>query len=164
MTGEPAETWRKFTFTKTPPWAFWVGGVLLSTALAERVSGHLPLTRASAQKINTVRWGFAGAIALGFILWVVSFAVAANSTGPAFGLFFLGGLGLIFAGLVGMLLGRSLMGPTGKLSDVQPGYFQRLIEIRNVHPGFVAAVQQHQQARAAQFAAPAPSPIFGQPK
>ena len=150
MTGQPAETWKKFTFTKTPPWAFFVGGVLLSSALAERVTGYLPLTRASAQKVNTVRWIFGGLIALGFLLWVVSFVVAANTTGAAWGLLFLGGLGLMFAGLIGLVIGRGAMGPRARLFDVQPGQYQRLIQLDNVHPNFVAAVQQHQQARAAQ--------------
>ena len=150
MTGQPAEMWRKFTFTKTPPWAFLVGGVLLSAALAERATGYLPLTHASAQKVNMVRWIFAGLLALGFVLWVVSFVVAANSTGPAWGLLFLAGLGAMLAGVIGMLVGRGAMGPRGRLLDPQPGYHQRLIELSNVHPAFVAAVQQHQQARAAQ--------------
>ena len=164
MTGQPAEMWRKFTFTKTPPWAFFVGGVLLSAALAERVTGYLPLTHASAKKVNTLRWIFAGLIGLGFLLWVLSFVVAANTTGPGFGLLFLAGLGAMFGGLIGLWFGRAMLGPTAKLFDVQPGQYQRLIQINNVHPAFVAAVQQHQQARAAQFAAQGRSPIFEQPK
>lgn len=150
MTGQPAEMWRKFTFTKTPPWAFFVGGVLLSAALAERVTGYLPLTHASAQKVNSMRWIFGGLIALGFLLFFVSLGVGANTTGPAWGLLFLASLGLMFAGLIGLVAGRGLMGPRGKLFDVQPGQYQRLIQLDNVHPNFVAAVQQHQQARAAQ--------------
>jgi hypothetical protein len=150
VTGSPAETWQKFTFTKTPPWAFWLGGVILSAALAERVTGYLPLTHASAQRIRTLRWIFLGLILLGFVLWVVGFVVAANSTGPLWtGLFFLG-LGAMFAGVIGALLGRGAMGPRGKLLDQQPGYYQRLIELSNVHVAFVAAVQQHQQMRAQQ--------------
>ena len=35
MTGAPAEAWRKFTFSKTPPWAFWAGGIILARALSE---------------------------------------------------------------------------------------------------------------------------------
>jgi hypothetical protein len=151
VTGSPAQTWQKFTFTKTPPWAFWVGGVILSAALAERVTGYLPLTQASAQKIRTLRWTFLGLLLIGFVLFGISFVVAANSTGPLWAVLFFLGLGALFAGLIGTLVGRGAMGPRGKLLDQQPGYYQlRLIELSNVHPAFVAAVQQHQQMRAQQ--------------
>ncbi len=150
MTGAPAETWQKFTFTKTPPWAFWVGGAILSAVLAERVSGYLPLTKASSKQVRTLRWIFLGLILFGFALFITSFAVAAGTTGPLWWLPFLVGLGALFAGAVGMLIGRRAMGPTGKLLDQQPGQYHRLIELGNVHPAFVAAVQQHQQMRTQQ--------------
>jgi hypothetical protein len=155
MTGAQAETWRKFTFAKTPPWAFLLGGVLLATALSERVTGYLPLTHASARKVATVRRIFLGAILFGFLLWVLSFVVAANSEGPAWGLLFLVGLGVMIAGAVGMLVGREAMGPRGKLLDQPPGQYQRLIELSNVHPAFVAAVRDLQQQRAARSRPPA---------
>ncbi|HSS62470.1 MAG TPA: hypothetical protein VLK30_13530 [Candidatus Limnocylindrales bacterium] len=158
MTGAQAEMWRKFTFSKTPPWAFWVGGLLLSAALAERVSGYLPLTRASARKIRIVRWSFAGLILLGFVLWATGFAVASIANGAIFEFLFLAGLGAMFGGVVGTFLGRAAMGPRGKLLDLQPGYFQRLVELTNVHPAFAAAVQQHQQMRAQQTYQPPPPP------
>jgi hypothetical protein len=150
MTGAPAEMWRKFVFSKSPPWAFWVGGLLLAAALADRVSGYLPLTRASARKIVLVRVAFVGLILVGFASWAIGFAVAANSNGGLYALFFLLGLGALFGGLIGLLLGRAAMGPTGKLLDQTPGQYQRLIELGNVHPAFVTAVQQHQHERYAQ--------------
>jgi hypothetical protein len=55
-----------------------------------------------------------------------------------------------------------LVSPRAKVI-VQPGYYDKLVEIRNVHPAFVAAVIQAHQARAAQYvAAPlqaAPPPL-----
>jgi hypothetical protein len=160
MTGAPAEMWRKFTFSKAPPWAFWVGGVILSAALAERFSGYLPLTRASARRIVLVRVAFVGLILLGFASWAIGVPVAANSSGGFYALLFLLGLGAIFAGVIGILLGQSAMGPAGKLLDRQAGQYQRLIELRNVHPVFVAAVQHLQQMRA-QHVYPAPVPPTG---
>ena len=146
MTGAPAETWRKFTFSKSPPWAFWVGGVLLRAALAEHTSGYLPLTRASVNRIRTVTWIFGGLIPLAFAFFVVGVLVDGSLT-----LFFLlVGIGSLFAGLIGVLIGRSAVSPSAIIYDRQPGYYESLLELRNVHPSFVAAVQQHQQMRAQQ--------------
>ena len=149
MTGAQAETWTRFTFTKTPPWAIWVGGLLLRAMLAERVTGYLPLTRASASRLQRMRWILAGVIALGFVLILVSFALA-NSNGAAFFIVFIGGIAVMLGGLIGLSIARSTVGPAGKLLDVQPGYNQRLIELRNLHPAFVAAVQELQHMRAQQ--------------
>jgi hypothetical protein len=41
--------------------------------------------------------------------------------------------------------------------EVAPGHFDRIVELRNVHPLFVAAVLQRQQALASHFAASAQS-------
>jgi hypothetical protein len=148
MTGRPAETWRKFTFSKTPPWAFWVGGIILATALAERTTGYLPLTRASAMKLRTVTWTFGGLIPLAFFFWVVGIVLASVANAGAFvELFLLLGIGALFAGAIGLFIGRPAVMPSGKVLDPQPGHFESLIELRNVHPAFVAAVQQHQHAR-----------------
>jgi hypothetical protein len=163
MTGAPAETWRKFTAKNSPPWAFWVGGILLSAALSERASGYLPLTRASAARMLKVRVAFFSLLPLCFVLWGIGVVVA--SAGPSnpvnstiFILLFLLGLGALFGGLVAVILGRRALGPEAKLLDRQPGQFEPLIELRNVHPTFVTAVRQLQQARA-QSAYPAGSPL-----
>jgi hypothetical protein len=69
----------------------------------------------------------------------------------------LGGLALLMfiVAIIGGLVIRRLVGPQGKVMEARPGYTDRLIEIRNVHPAFVAAVQQMHQARAA---TPSPRP------
>ncbi len=148
MTGRPAETWRKFTFSKTPPWAFWAGGIILATVLSKRTTGYLPLTRASAMKLRMVTWMFGGLIALALFFWVVGIVlVYVGSAGVIIELVFLLELGALFAGAIGLLIGRPAITPSGKILDLQPGYYESLIELRNVHPAFVAAVQQHQLAR-----------------
>jgi hypothetical protein len=44
-----------------------------------------------------------------------------------------------------------LVGPRGKVMEQQPGYYDKLVELRKVHPNFVAAVNQVHQARATQY-------------
>jgi hypothetical protein len=153
MTGAPAETWRRLTITKYPPWAFWVGGILLANALSERITGHLPLTRASVTRIRIAKWLFGGLIPLAFVLWLIGIVVlSTNSTSEVntaiFYFCFLLGFGALFGGMIGFILGRAAVGPTGRIMRSQPGQPEYLIEIRNVHPSFVSAVQQLQQSRA----------------
>ncbi len=143
MTGAPAETWRKFTVSKTPPWAFWVGGIILASALSERTTGHLPLTRASMKKLRTVTWTFGALIPLALFFWVLGIVLASVSTSAINSAIF----ELLFL-LGGLFLGRPAVGPQAKILERQPGHYESLIELRNLHPSFVAAVQQMQQARA----------------
>ena len=152
MTGSAAETWRKFTVSKTPPWAFWVGGIFLARALSERTTGYLPLTRASMKKLRTVTWTFGALIPLAVFFWVLGIVLASVSNSAIsteiFELLFLLGLGALFGGIVGLFLGKPAVGPQAKILERQPGHYESLIELRNLHPNFVAAMQQRQQARA----------------
>jgi hypothetical protein len=59
----------------------------------------------------------------------------------------------LFAGIVGLLVVRPLIGPRATVMERQSAQFDRLVELRRVHPVFVAAVNQIHQARAAQYAA-----------
>jgi hypothetical protein len=62
------------------------------------------------------------------------------------------------AGLLGRLVAMPLICPRAKVNPIQYGQHDRLVEIRNVRPAFVAAVQQHQHARFAQaYSQQAPS-------
>ena len=65
----------------------------------------------------------------------------------------LAGVGLLafLAGLIGAILIRRLIGPHATVMEQQPGAYDRLVELRHVHPVFVVAVIQAQQARAAQY-------------
>jgi hypothetical protein len=164
MTGAPAETWRKFSFSTAPPWAFWVGGVIVAALMSRRASGYLPLTRASVKRLRLFTWSFFGLLPLAVIFWIAS-AITSSVNGPVWSaitsLLFVLGIGSIIVCLIGIVIARRLFGPTGKIFEPQPGQYESLIELRNVHPNFVAAVQQLQYARA-QSAYAAPSPF--QPK
>ena len=155
MTGQPAETWRKFSFSSAPPFAFWVGGILLATIMARRASGYLPITRASVKRIRMMIGGVLSVILLAFVFWIIAAVVgsAAGSSpvGSAIaGVLIVLGIASIFVGLLGILIVRRTYGPTGKVLEPQPGHYESLIELNNVHPTFVAAVQQLQQMRAQQ--------------
>lgn len=67
-------------------------------------------------------------------------------------------LSLLFllAGMVGLLVIRPLVGPRAKVMEQQPGQYDRLVELRRIHPAFVAAVNQMHQARAAYYASMQP--------
>ena len=63
------------------------------------------------------------------------------------------GLLAVIAGIICALLLRRLIGPQATVKEQQPGYTDRLVELRHVHPAFVEAVLQVHQARAAQHSA-----------
>jgi hypothetical protein len=74
--------------------------------------------------------------------------------------FILLSLGLLafLGGLVGAVLLRRLIGPRAVVREQPPGYVDKPVELRHVHPGFVWAVQQAQQARAARYTPTYPPP------
>ncbi len=163
MTGVPAEMWRKFTFTNTPAWALMFGAIG-AAAFSRRVSGYLPLTRQASKRITTMRWVFAGVAAAAVLFWIAGGVVAPSgddqTRSTIAGVLFLLGSVVFLAGIIGIFVTRSYYGPSARIID-RGGQPQPLIELRRVHPAFVAAVQQLQQARAAQSAAaqpPAPPP------
>jgi hypothetical protein len=74
----------------------------------------------------------------------------------------LGALALL-GGLVGAVVLRRLIGPRAEVREQPPGYPDKPVELRHVHPGFVWAVQQAQQARAAQYVPSYPPPMASPP-
>ena len=82
---------------------------------------------------------------------VTESSVGPVASGIATGLLVLGLLAVI-AGIICALLLRRLIGPRATVMEQQPGNNERLIELRNVHPAFVAAVLEAHHARAAQYA------------
>lgn len=64
----------------------------------------------------------------------------------------------LVAGVVGALVIRRFVGPRATVRAQPSGYHEYLVELRNVHPAFVAAVLQLQQSRAAQYSSPQPPP------
>ena len=166
MTGAPAETWRKFRFATPPAWAYvllllmctGVGLLIIGVliwAVSFRATGYLPLTRASRRKLLIVNWLPVALIALSVVLWVWALVVGFKSndqTGTvAVGLLILGLLSGV-AGLAGRLVVRRLVGPQAKVMERRPGQYDRLVELRHLHPAFVIAVNQLHAAHAVQYA------------
>jgi predicted transporter len=174
MTGRPAETWKKFKFATPPDWTYalliltCVGGLgfiaftIVVAAVSERASGFLPLTRSSGRIVTLAFW-----IPLAFliawpVLWAVAATFAFSSNDPTAsaiaGVSFWLGVLFLVAGLVGRLVVTPLTSPRAKVMELAPGQTDRIVELRNVHPLFVAAVLQRQQASASQYAYAAQSP------
>lgn len=162
MTGKPAETWRKFTFASPPAWTYallvllclGVFGILIAAlvtySVSERATGHLPLTRSSSRSVGLAYWIPVGVLIASPIAWLIAFVFGSGSDSPIFPLFFLLGIFFLLAGLVGRLVATPLISPRARVHPLAYGQYDRLVEISNVAPAFVAAVQQHQHARFAQ--------------
>ncbi len=170
MSGRPAETWRRFNFSTPPAWTYallvlvclgllglLVYGVIVS-AVSLRARGHLPLTRSSRRAANLATWGPAGLILGSVAVMTAVIAAAAgnvdagdpNAAGIGAILFLLS-LFALLGGLIGRLVIGPLVVPRGKVEEV-PGYAERIVELRNVHPAFAAAVKQAQIVSAQQHA------------
>lgn len=175
MTGRPAETWRRFRFATAPDWAYalllliCLGGIgfiafaVTFTLIARRASGYLPLTRSSSRTAALALWIPIGLLIAWPVCWVLGISIASINgswTGTVGGV--LGLLGVLFlvAGLIGRLVIKPLMCPRAKVMETAPGQTDYLVELRNVHPAFVAAVQQMHLARAQQYAQYAPQPPY----
>lgn len=146
MTGQQAEAWRKFRFSTAPGYAFWFGA-LLAAAMARRASGYLPLTKKSVRNLRLATWLAASLIPLAVVFWIIAAIVQSDT---AIFVFLMLGFAVLLVGVIALLIVRRTYGPTGKVLEPQPGYNQSLVELSNVHPAFVTAVQQLQQMRAQQ--------------
>jgi hypothetical protein len=170
MTGRPAETWKKFKFATPPDWTYallvltCLGGLgfiaftIVVAVVSERASGFLPLTRSSSRTVALAFWIplallIAWPICWGLALITAGDPNASGTTGALvwLGIFFLG------AGMIGRLVVTRFVSPRAKVMELAPGHFDRIVELRNVHPLFVASVLQRQQAQASQSAYPAQS-------
>ena len=173
MTGQPAQTWRRFKFATPPAWSYallilvCLGGMgaiafaVVMSLTAQRASGYLPLTKDSSRLVTLSFWVPLVVMGLAVLLWIAAFPVAAStSIGDAAGWLFWIGLLLLISGLAGRLIVTPLLTPRAKVMEVAPGQNDRIVELRNVHPAFVAAVAQRQQERAIRFAAPTPPPLL----
>jgi hypothetical protein len=168
MTGAPAEVWRKFRFRTVPGWAYaflalLVTGIgllpifIIMAIVSRRASGHLPLTRASRQRLRLVEWSIFSLLPLMIVLFIGAAIVGSSSndeTGSTITFILIVLALLSFLGFViGLLVVKPLIGPRGNVMEQRPGYYDKLVELRNVHPAFVAAVNYMHQQRAAQQAA-----------
>jgi hypothetical protein len=167
MTGRPAETWKKFRFATPPDWAYGLlllvclGGLgilafaIVVAIVSQRASGYLPLTRSSSRTATLAFWIPIGLVIAAPVSWLVAIPFAADSQSSLFPVFLFLGFGFLLVGLIGRLAVTPWIAPRAKVFPIAPGQTDRIVELRNVHPAFVAAVQQHQHARAAQYS-PAP--------
>ena len=172
MTGRPAETWRKFNFATPPSWAYallilvCVGGLgfialaVVIALLAQRASGYLPLTRSSNRTVALATWVPVGLLIGVVFLWSVTVAIGVSSNDPTVqsigGVIFIVSLLVLAGGILGRLLVMPLLCPRARVSEQLPYQYDKLVELRNVHPAFVAGVHQRNAERATQCA-PAPS-------
>ena len=95
------------------------------------------------------------------ICWLVALITAGdpNASGTTGAWVWLG-IFFLLAGMIGRLVVTRFVSPRAKVMELAPGHFDRIVELRNVHPLFVAAVLQRQQAQASQHAYPAQSPYL----
>ena len=157
MTGAPSDTWRKFRFAREAPlWAFSGDpfGGLIWGAIRNHASGRLPLTRRSRRTVTLARWIPRGLIVGTFVLWnlgaILGLGSDPNNQVASIGwatFFVVGCLSLIF-GLIGALLVKPLICPRGRLLKERRGQ-EDVVELRNVHYGFVQAANQMYAERAA---------------
>ncbi len=173
MTGRPAETWKKFKFATPPDWTYalliltCLGGLgfiaftIVVAAVSERASGFLPLTRSSGRIVTLVFWIPLALLIAWPICWGLALITAGDPSASATtgGLFWLG-VFFLLAGMIGRLVVTRFVSPRAKVMELAPGHGDRIVELRNVHPLFVAAVLQRQQAQALRYAAPAQSPYL----
>src|SRR4029077_6629480 len=165
MSGSPAETWRKFKFVTPPTWAYsllllicagglgFIAYAIAIAAVAERASGYLPLTRASSRTVTLAFWVPTGLLIAWVAAWVLTVMLAWTTTDPkvtaiawiSFGLGFL----LLAGGLTGRWLISPFIRPRGKVMPLAPGQYDRIVELRNVHPNFVTAINQVQLSQVA---------------
>ena len=167
MSGRPAETWKRFKFATPPQWAYallvliCLGGIgliiyaVVISSVSQRASGFLPITRSSQRTANLTMQVPVILIIAWAALWgvaaVIAFSMDDDSLGILAAVCFWIGLLLMIAGLVGRLVITRLVIPQAKVMEPQPGYFDKLVELRNVHPNFVQALHQQQVTRLAQM-------------
>ncbi len=163
--------WRRFKFATPPAWSYallilvCLGGMgiiafaVVMALTAQRASGYLPLTRDSSRLVTLATLVPIGLMVLAVVVWIAAIPVAASDTiGGAAGWLFFIGLLLLLSGLAGRLIVTPLLCPRARVMEMAPGQNDRIVELRNMHPAFVAAVEQRQRDHAAQFAPPPPPP------
>jgi hypothetical protein len=162
MTGAPAETMYKVSFKSVPGWtgashALGLAGLpllapVLEEATMRRARGYLPVTRRSRQRLLFVNWGVFSLIPLTMVVWLAAAILAGSGDdqSPLFGTLVVTGLITAMAGLIGVVSVLPHVGPGGNVLARQPGQHESLVELRRVHPAFVAAVNQLHANRTAQ--------------
>ncbi|HEV8596410.1 MAG TPA: hypothetical protein VGR23_01720 [Candidatus Dormibacteraeota bacterium] len=131
--------------------------VLITAAVSRRAGGWLPLTRSNRRKLRTVFWTFTGllvgGIAAGFWgLGAIVLAPDMHGSQVAMGfLLLVVGLTSFIVGALGHVAVRPRVGPQGVVTAQWVRGLGNVVELRNVHPAFVIAVERLQQQRAATY-------------
>jgi hypothetical protein len=168
MTGQPAQTWRKFRFATAPWWALgflllicvgigFIVSIPLAYLVSRRASGSLPLTHRSKRQLDLPLKAALAILALSVLVWIFTVIAFTRPYDPANPTPQLVGLALFNLGLVafvsgavllqlGLQLGRIPFGPGAIVMRQLPGQSDRQVELIRVHPAFVAAVQLMQSA------------------
>ena len=164
--GEPADSWWWFRPFTTYRWArpfllllllFVVGFVLtgpLGYVLSTRAGGHLPMKAMYARRLWLVPRVSAAILGVGVLMFIVGLqAPVGNVVLGLAGVFVLfTSPVVILAGLIGVQIGLQVawnpLAPRGRILARKPGDPDRIVEISNVHPAFVAAAQAMYAARA----------------
>lgn len=160
MTGRRADVWRRFKFVTVPAWVYLllvlfifagfgiIVHLVVRHALAQRARGYLPLSRLASRVVTIAVWFPIGIVALAAVVLVVGVAAAANdSSSPIGGKLFLFSIVLLVGGLLVRQLFQSFLFPRAKVNAPMPGYGDRVLEMRHLHPNFVAAVRRRQLER-----------------
>ena len=168
MTGLPAETRRRFRFFRAPGWSFafvflicagvgfLISGLLIFL-VSDKVSGYLPLTSASARRLGLLMRVSVAIVGVALVMLIAAAFLA--TTGESLAqlasvLLVSTGLPVFLLGFTGLQFGLQVLkpvyGPTALVLPRDAMHPDRWIELRNVHPAFVAAVQQQHAARTAQ--------------
>lgn len=140
---------------------FLVSGLLIFL-VAEKVSGYLPLTSASVRRLSVpMRVSITLLlVALGMFISAVILATTGAQLAQLASLVLAStGLWVFLFGFLGLQAGfgivKPLYGPTAVVLPRQAAYPGTWIELRNVHPAFVAAVeQQHASWQASLYTNP----------
>lgn len=116
---------------------------------AQRAAGYLPLSRLASRTITIGVWFPIALMASPIILLILSAVIALDdSRSNAPGFLALLAIVLLLGGFVARLLLRARLFPRATVGDVNPVYRDRVIELRNLHPRFVAAVRDRQNQAA----------------
>src|SRR5260221_14606548 len=170
VTGRPVEVWRKFKFSTPPGWAYallilvCLGGLgfilfaVVINVVSQKASGFLPLTRSGRRTVNLAIWIPASLLIAWAVLWGAAAVIGASSndttSANVAGVLFVVGVFAMLAGLIGRLVIAPFLTLRARVMEPMPGQLDKVVELRNVHPAFVAALQQMHAARMAQAAGP----------
>jgi len=113
-----------------------------------RADGYLPLTSENKYKLRLMKVAITSLMPLGLVSFAIAITLISDGHESSGGPLVVVALCLLTAGVLGYIHVVPRYGPTGAVYPPPLGYSDKVVELRRVHPGFVIAVQQYQQAQA----------------